>query len=44
MAEIQKKEKKKPGPSTYTLSEKGNTLAFEDRTGVYLGIHKKSTD
>lgn len=44
MAAIQKVEKKKPGPSTYTISQTANRLAFEDRNGIYNGCTKKGTE
>jgi len=44
MEAISREEKKKPGPSTYKISAKGNYLAFEDRGGVNNGIPKSGTD
>ena len=39
-----KEEKKKPGPSTYKITAKGNEIAFENKNGVNKGIPKSDTD
>ena len=42
--EIQKSEKKKVGPSSYSVSEKGEYLAKINKHGVFNGIIKKNTE